>query len=73
MDGGFYMKRIELPEDSDEGVEKYQFEGKGRLILETVHGQIIIDIRGNDVNAFVIDYYGDGNRTDFLLIPKKED
>ena len=72
MDGGFNMKRIEN-EDNDEGIEHYLFDGTGRLILDTIHGRICVDVRVKDVNAFVIDYYGDGKRTDFLLIPKKED
>ena len=69
MNGGFNMIKIEN-EDNDEGVEHYLFDGTGRLILDTIHGRVCIDIRGNDVNAFVIDKDG---RTDFLLIPKKED
>jgi hypothetical protein len=56
-------------EDNDEGIEHYKFDGLGRLILDTINGCVIIDIRGNDVNAFTIDKeYG---RKDFLLIPKK--
>jgi len=57
-------------EDNDEGIEHYKFDGFGRLILDTVHGRVCIDIRGLDVNAYVIDdIFGD--RHDFLLIPKK--
>jgi hypothetical protein len=56
-------------EDNDEGIEHYKFDGLGRLILDTVHGCICIDIRGHDVNAFTIDK--DHGRKDFLLIPKK--
>lgn len=69
MDGGFNMIKIEN-EDNDEGIEHYLFNGFGRLILGTIHGVVTIDIRRDDVNAFVIDEDG---RTDFLLIPKKED
>ena len=54
--------------DNDEGVEHYKFDGFGRLILDTVHGRVCIDIRGNDVNAFTITK--DYGRKDFLLIPK---
>ena len=56
-------------EDNDEGVEHYKFDGFGRLILDTVHGRVCIDIRANDVNAFTIDK--DYGRKDFLLIPKE--
>ena len=62
------MTEIE-DEDNDEGIEYYRFEDYGRLILDTVHGCVIIDIRGNDVNAFTIDK--EHGRKDFLLIPKK--
>ena len=63
----FSMKQISLDADSDEDVCKYEFIGTGRLILQTIHGQIFIDIRKNDVNAFIID----GKRTDFLLLKQK--
>jgi hypothetical protein len=56
-------------EDNDEGIEHYKFDGSGRLILDTVHGRVCIDIRWHDVNAFTIDK--DCGRKDFLLIPKK--
>jgi len=56
-------------EDNDEGVEHYKFDGVGRLILDTVHGRVCIDIRVDDVNAFAIDK--DYGRKDFLLLPKK--
>jgi hypothetical protein len=56
-------------EDNDEGIENYYFENFGRLILDTVHGRVCIDIRVNDVNAFTIDK--DYGRKDFLLIHKK--
>jgi hypothetical protein len=70
MSGGFYMKRI-IDEDNDEGIEHYLFDGTGRLIVDTIHGRICIDIRGEDVNAFTLDK--EHGRTNFLLIPKKED
>ena len=56
-------------EDNDEGVEHYCFDDFGRLILDTCHGRICIDIREHDVNAFTITK--DYGRKDFLLIPKK--
>jgi hypothetical protein len=58
---------IEVPvgEDADEDVCHYRFEGMGRLILDTIHGTVIIDIRANDVNAFTTD----GRRKDHLLLP----
>jgi hypothetical protein len=63
----FSMTRIELDADeSDEDCCHYEFDGKGRLILDTVHGKIIIDIRARDVNAFT---FVDGKRVDHLLIP----
>jgi len=66
--GDLFMIEIKN-EDNDEGIEHYKFDGFGRLILDTIHGCVIIDIRENDVNAFTIDKeYG---RKDFLLIPKK--
>ena len=55
-------------EDNDEGIEHYWFDGLGRLILDTIHGRICIDIRCNDVNAFTVDK--ELGRKDFLLIHK---
>lgn len=59
------MQKIDLPEDADEGVYHYAIDGQGRLILDTMHGQLIIDVRLNDVNAFVFE---NGKRVDRLLI-----
>jgi hypothetical protein len=61
----FSMIQVPLGADSDEDVCQYRFPGKGRLILNTVHGQIIIDVRADDVNAFVFE---SGQRVDHLLI-----
>jgi hypothetical protein len=57
---------IEVPvgDDADDDVCHYRFEGKGRLILDTIHGTVIIDIRPNDVNAFTTV----GRREDHLLL-----
>lgn len=41
--------------DADEWVYQYDLEPGGRLILNTEHGRIIIDSRGDDVNAFVFE------------------
>jgi len=62
------MKQILLDDDADEDVCKYKFIGMGRLILNTIHGEIIIDIRRDDVSAFVLD----GKRIDFLLLKGKK-
>ena len=59
------MQQIDLSDDCDEGVCRYRFIGQGRLILDTIHGQVIVDIRCNDVNAFVFE---EGKRTDHLLV-----
>ena len=66
----FSMKQIDLGEDCDERVCEYEFPGKGRLILDTIHGQIIIDIRHNDVNSFVFE---DGKRVDHLMVKPNAD
>lgn len=65
----FGMKQKRLSKNSDEDVCQYKFIGMGRLILDTIHGQIIIDIRCKDVNSFVIE---NGIRVDSLLIKNKE-
>jgi hypothetical protein len=59
------MTEIPLDEVADEDVVSYQFNGTGRLVLETIHGCVVIDIRKDDVNAFTV-YDG---RVDHLLIP----
>lgn len=59
------MQRINLSDDCDDGVYQYRFTGQGRLILDTMHGQVVIDIRCNDVNAFVLE---NGKRTDHVLV-----
>jgi hypothetical protein len=59
------MTEIQLHDEADDDVTSYQFNGTGRLILETIHGCVIIDIRKDDVNAFTT-YSG---RVDHLLIP----
>ena len=63
-----YLEQIPLEDDADEDVCHYAMEKRGRLILDTVHGQIILDVRYNDVNAYT--FLG-GQRVDFLLIPSK--
>ena len=56
-----------LSEDIDEDVCQYTFHGQGRLVLDTIHGRICIDIRAEDVNAFtVLPPFG---RRDSLIIP----
>jgi len=62
-----FMKQISLDEDADDDVCEYEFNGIGRLILRTIHGTVIIDIRDNDVNAFNVL----SGRIDHLLIGKK--
>ncbi len=52
--------------DWDEGVVELSVARTHRVILNTMHGQVIIDVRADDVNAFVL---GKGGRKDFLLIP----
>lgn len=62
------MVPIAFEADSDEHVAHFKlnnFEGHGRLVLDTKHGQIIIDDRLDDVNCFVV---GTEGRTDHLLI-----
>jgi hypothetical protein len=59
------MKRIAPQEDDDDDVCHYEFPDCGRLILDTIHGRIIIDVRKNDVNSFV---FVNGVRIDKLLI-----
>ena len=63
------MTQIVLDDDADEDVCEYEFEGTGRLILDTKHGMVIIDIRRDDVNAFTVM----GKRVDHLLIGKRRD
>lgn len=62
------MRRVKLERGSDEDVAHYAFEGLGRLILDTIHGTVIIDIRRDDVNAFSS---GDNRDNDKLLISKQ--
>ncbi len=66
----FSMKQKRLNKNSDENVCQYKFIGTGRLILDTIHGQIIIDVRCKDVNSFVI--FEGYRRVDKLLIKIKE-
>ena len=54
-------------DECDDDVCAYRFNGCGRLILETKHGTIFIDIRRNDVNAYTLEH----GRMDHLLISKK--
>lgn len=61
------MTEVPLEPGDDEDVTHFQFNEVGRLILETLHGQIIIDIRHNDVNAFTTHK----GRVDHLLIAPK--
>jgi len=61
------MEQVQPQEDSDEDVCEYTFNECGRLILNTIHGQIIIDIRAGDVNSFV---FKDGRRIDHLLLQR---
>lgn len=49
----------------DEGTVELSIGANTRLILNTVHGQIIIDMRRNDVNSFV---FVDGERKDVVLL-----
>lgn len=59
------MIEVPVEEDADEHVCRYRFDGMGRLILDTIHGIVIIDVRRDDVNAFTTD----GRRKDHLLLP----
>jgi hypothetical protein len=59
------MIPVNLDKDSDDDVAWYGFADMGRLILDTIHGQIIIDIREHEVNAFTMVH---GPREDHLLI-----
>lgn len=64
------LEKVDLEEDSDDDVCRYVMKVRGRLILDTVHGTIIIDVRALDVNAFTFSEVG--LRVDHLLIPKKK-
>ena len=59
----------ELPSDSDEDVAACEFEGQGRLILDTIHGRICIDIRADDINTFI---FVDGKRINNVLIDSSQ-
>jgi hypothetical protein len=66
----FSMEQIKIPKHSTDGdVCEYRFPGIGRLILNTIHGQIIIDVRKYDVNSFVLDKRN--GRIDRLLLNQK--
>jgi len=52
--------------DADEGVVELAVSRQHRVILRTMHGPVIIDVRADDVNAFVL---GPNGRTDYILIP----
>ncbi len=61
------MEFVPILTETDEDVCEYRFHGQGRLVLTTIHGKICIDVRANDVNAFVIlQPFG---RRDSLIIP----
>lgn len=66
----FGMKQIELDKDADDDICEYNFIGIGRLILNTIHGRIIIDIRKKEVNSFI--FAEDGKRIDKLLLKSKK-
>lgn len=66
MDPDCVMAALPLSGEHDADVCHYAFMGTGRLILETLHGQVIIDVRPQDVNAFVVG--GDGQRVDSVLL-----
>jgi len=51
--------------DWDEHVIELSVAQLHRVILNTMHGKVIIDVRKDDVNAFT----NLGGRRDFLLIP----
>lgn len=61
----FSMHQIAGDDDADEDVCHYEFPGTGRLVLDTIHGRIIIDVRANDVNSFVFE---GGTRVDRVLL-----
>lgn len=62
------MQPVPLKELCDEDVAHFVFKGRGRLILDTIHGEVIIDIRLDDVNAFTLHQ----GRADHLLIAPRE-
>ena len=49
------LQRIKLPRNSDDNVCEYTFHGTGRLILNTIHGIIMIDILSDHVTSLVHD------------------
>jgi formylmethanofuran dehydrogenase subunit D len=53
--------------DCDEDFVELSVGREHRVILNTKHGQIIIDVRKDDVNAFVS---VNGKRVDVVLLPK---
>lgn len=53
--------------DWDDNTIELSVSGQHRVILNTMHGMVVIDVRVGDVNAFV-NLCG---RRDFLLIPPK--
>ena len=59
------MTPVPINKYADEWVAHYMFHGKGRLILTTIHGEIIIDIRNADVNSYVFE---NGKRVDRVLL-----
>ena len=60
------MILIETTEQGEEAdqCETYSAERGERVVIETPFGQVFIDVRQNDVNAFTLT----GLRKDFLLI-----
>jgi hypothetical protein len=57
--------QVPVGEDADDDVCHYRFEGTGRLILDTIHGTVFIDVRARDVYAFTMAV---GRREDHLLL-----
>lgn len=53
----------------DENVIELAVAQQHRVILRTMHGTVIIDVRAHDVNAFAVG----GRRVDHLLIPPSAD
>lgn len=62
------LEQIPLEADAEEDVLHYRLTERGRLILDTVHGRVVIDVRAFDVNAYTLEH---GLREDHLLIRRR--
>lgn len=57
-------------EEWDEGVAKFLIGPLSRMILVTQHGELVIDIRERDVNAYTRDAVGYVHETTLLPLPR---